>query len=169
VLPAADALAADYLMRAGKRFRALEVLMAEESWPDVVREAQEIVGITLKGLLGACSIEMPRIHDVSPVLEQNRDRLPAGILATLEEITRISKALRRDRELAFYGSEDLTSSEFYNREDAATALASAQRTHQGVQHALREGNGEPPAPSDHLLGSPPSGTKWVDNSSADGI
>jgi HEPN domain-containing protein len=136
-----DSLAADYLKRAGKRLRALEVLMAEESWPDVVREAQEIVEITLKGLLRACNIEVPGVHDVSPVLQQNRDRLPAGILDALDELTQISKALRRDRELAFYGSEDLTPSDFYTREDGATALRSAQRVHQVVRKALLEAEG----------------------------
>ncbi len=32
-----------------------------------------------------------------------------------------SRMLRRDRELAFYGAEDLTPSGFYTREDATTA------------------------------------------------
>ena len=33
----------DYIVRAGKRLLALEVLYREESWADVVRESQEIV------------------------------------------------------------------------------------------------------------------------------
>ena len=37
----------------------------------------------------------------------------------------ISKQLRRDRELAFYGSEDLTPSDFYKREDAVEARTGA--------------------------------------------
>ena len=45
-----DALAADYLKRAGHRLKALEVLMNEQSWADVVRESQELVEITLKAL-----------------------------------------------------------------------------------------------------------------------
>jgi len=112
------------------------VLFAEESWADVVREAQEIVEITLKALLRACRVEVPRIHDVSPVLEQNRDRLPPVVLEKLGELTRISKALRRDLELAFYGSEDLTPSEFYTHEDAAAALADAREVYQVVRDAL---------------------------------
>lgn len=131
-----DNLARDYLKRAGCRLKALQVLMDEESWADVVREAQEIVEITLKALLRACRIEVPRIHDVSPVLEQNRDRLPPDVDAALGELTRISKNLRRDRELAFYGSEDLTPSEFYTQEDAATAMVQAKRVYSVVQSAL---------------------------------
>ena len=37
-----------------------------------------------------------------------------------------SRALRRDRELAFSGAEDLTPSEFYRREDADEARAAAR-------------------------------------------
>lgn len=132
-----DGLAKDYLKRAGSRLRALEVLMEQQSWADVVREAQEIVEITLKALLRACRIEVPRVHDVSPVLLDNRELLPREIDAKLEELVRISRSLRRDRELAFYGSEDLTPSEFYKEEDAATALAQARMLHEAVNNALR--------------------------------
>jgi HEPN domain-containing protein len=131
-----EKLASDYLKRAGHRLKALETLMAEESWPDVVREAQELVEITLKALLRGCGVEVPRIHDLSPVLEQNQERLPPVIRGTLEELIRISRSLRRDRELAFYGSEDLTPSDFYTREDAASALHSARFVHAEVTKAL---------------------------------
>ncbi|MBJ7497130.1 MAG: hypothetical protein JHD20_11750 [Gemmataceae bacterium] len=47
---------------------ALEVLYLEESCEDVVRESQEIVELTFKGMLRACHMEVPRIHDVSSVL-----------------------------------------------------------------------------------------------------
>ena len=39
---------------------------------------------------------------------------------------RRARALRRDRELAFDGAEDLTPSEFYRREDADEARAAAR-------------------------------------------
>jgi hypothetical protein len=131
-----DSLAMDYLKRAGHRLKALEVLMEEQSWADVVREAQELVEITLKALLRAARIEVPRVHDVSPLLEQNREMLPPGIRPRVEELVRISRFLRRDRELAFYGSEDLTPSDFYTREDAATALGYARLVHGEVFKAM---------------------------------
>jgi HEPN domain-containing protein len=133
-----DALASDYLKRAGARLRALETLMAARSWPDVVREAQEIVEITLKALLRACRIEAPQIHDVSPILLDNRDRLPRIIVERLDELARISRSLRRDRELAFYGSEDLTPSEFYKEDDAAAALEQARIVHAAVSEAMKK-------------------------------
>ncbi len=121
-------LAADYVRRAGARLEALEVLYSARSWADVVRESQEIVELALKGLLRASGVEPPRIHDVSEVLLTERGRLPVSIERAVEELARISKELRRDRELAFYGAEDLTPGGFYSEEDAARARAGARRT-----------------------------------------
>ncbi len=121
-------LARDYIHRAEIRLRALEVLFEAESWADVVRESQEIVELTLKALLRASGIDPPRIHDVSGVMLAERKRLPKALSGELETLTRISRGLRRDRELAFYGAEDLTPSGFYSREDAEQAQTGAQRT-----------------------------------------
>ncbi|MFM8313194.1 MAG: HEPN domain-containing protein, partial [Deltaproteobacteria bacterium] len=119
-------LAKDYIIRAKKRLKAVDVLLKEESWSDVVRESQEVVELALKSLLRASSIEVPRIHDVSPVLEENKARLPKKIQDSLTKIVNISRQLRRDRELAFYGSEDLTPSLFYKKEDATVAFKNAE-------------------------------------------
>ena len=82
--------------------------------------------LALKALLRSCNIEVPRIHDVSPVLNQEQQRLPPAVRKELKRYTDISRNLRRDRELAYYGSEDLTPSEFYTGEDAEKAMASAR-------------------------------------------
>ncbi len=119
-------LAADYVRRADIRLRAIDVLMAAGSWADVVRESQEAVELALKGLLRHVGIEPPRIHDVSEVLLAGRDRLPEALRADVERLAEISKDLRRDRELAFYGAEDLTPSGFYCLEDAVEALDRAR-------------------------------------------
>lgn len=121
-------LAADYVRRAGFRLDALEVLYAAKSWADVVRESQEIVELALKGLLRAHGIEPPRIHDVSDVLCAERGRLPPSITDNADRLAAISRDLRRDRELAFYGAEDLTPSEFYSRKDADRARDGARFT-----------------------------------------
>jgi HEPN domain-containing protein len=119
-------LAADHLRRAGVRLRALDVLYDGGSWADVVRESQEIVELALKGLLRACGVEPPRLHDVADVLVAERDRLPQDLAPHLERLTSVSRALRRDRELAFYGAEDLTPSSFYRENDAVIARDSAR-------------------------------------------
>jgi len=120
-------LAGDYLRRASVRLGALDVLFGAKSWADVVRESQEVVELTLKGLLRSCGVAPPRIHDVSGVLLANRDRLPPDLQCRAEWLADASRHLRRDRELAFYGAEDLTPSGFYSREDAHAARAMARR------------------------------------------
>jgi len=121
-------LAPDYLRRAEIRLEALKVLFDHESWADVVCKAQEIVELALKGLLRANGVEPPRIHDVSEILLAERQRLPAEIQGELDALASISRELRRDRELAFYGAEDLTPSGFYSRSDAERARDGARRT-----------------------------------------
>ncbi len=122
------ALARDHLRRAKIRLAALDVLFEGESWADVVRESQEIVELALKGLLRSRGVDPPRVHDVSEVLLAERARLPAGIASEVETLAEWSRRLRRDRELAFYGADDLTPSGFYAREDAVAARASARAT-----------------------------------------
>jgi HEPN domain-containing protein len=129
-------LAADYVRRADVRLRAIDVLFQAESWADVVRESQEAVELALKGLLRSCGVEAPRIHDVSDVLLAERDRLPPRVRAEVERLAAISRDLRRDRELAFYGAEDLTPSSFYSRDDAVRARDGANRVVRSVKPAV---------------------------------
>jgi HEPN domain-containing protein len=121
-------LARDYIERATARLRAVDVLFEAESWADVVRESQELVELALKALLRSVGIDPPRIHDVSDVLKAEAHRLPDSLRGELGTLTRISRDLRRDRELAFYGAEDLTPSGFYTREDGERARTGARRT-----------------------------------------
>jgi HEPN domain-containing protein len=121
-------LAWDYVRRARVRLKALDLLFDEESWPDVVRESQEAVELALKGLLRSRGIEPPRAHDVSGVLLAERSRLPEALQGDAERLAGASRHLRRDRELAFYGAEDLTPSGFYSQEDAEEARGLARAT-----------------------------------------
>ena len=65
------------------------------------------------------------MHDVADVLIAEQARLPAPVVAELNALAEASRRLRRDRELAFYGAEDLTPSDFYKRHDAEQARQSA--------------------------------------------
>lgn len=120
-----SSLALDHITRARKRLSAVNALFKEEAWADVVRESQEIVELSLKALLRAHKVDAPQIHDVSEILLQNQSLLAKAIQKDLEKICDISRGLRRDRELSFYGSEDLTPSEFYKRKDAVAAREQA--------------------------------------------
>ncbi|MFQ5789397.1 MAG: HEPN domain-containing protein [Acidobacteriota bacterium] len=131
-------LAADYVRRAEVRLQAIDVLFTAKSWADVVGESQEVVELALKGLLRECSIEAPRIHDVSDILLAERGRLPQALHDRVGRLADISKDLRRDRELAFYGAEDLTPSDFYSERDAVSARDGARLTVKLVKpHVLR--------------------------------
>ena len=119
-------LATDHLRRAEARLRALDVLFDAESWADVVRESQEVVELALKGLLRASGVEPPRIHDVADVIEAELERIPEALRGEIPRLAAASRGLRRDRELAFNGAEDLTPSDFYRKADATDARASAR-------------------------------------------
>jgi HEPN domain-containing protein len=131
-------LAADYVRRADVRLRALDVLFEAESWADVVGESQEALELALKGLLRACGVEPPRIHDVADVLLAERERLPEPARAEVERLAALSRDLRRDRELAFYGAEDLTPSRFYRKPDATHAREAARLAVRLVKPAVLE-------------------------------
>ncbi len=67
-------LGRSYLSKATKRLKILPVLLQEEAFSDVVREAQEIVELALKGALRLIGIEPPKIHDVGPLLLEYHGR-----------------------------------------------------------------------------------------------
>jgi len=119
-------LAADHVRRADARLRALDVLYDAGSWADVVRESQEVVELALRGLLRGAGVDPPRVHDVADVLMAERSRLPDALAGEVERLAAASRSLRRDRELAFYGAEDLTPSDFYRQGDADEARAAAR-------------------------------------------
>lgn len=118
-------LAKSYLIKATKRLKILDVLYQEEAYSDVIREAQEIVELALKGLLRYIGIEPPKWHDVSPILKEKKSLLPPLIIKELDKIIKISKKLRKERELAFYGDEDFIPTDEYDSKDAKEAIKSA--------------------------------------------
>ena len=130
-------LAADHVRRAAARLRALDTLYEAESWADVVRESQETVELALKGLLRSAGIDPPRVHDVADVLEAERRRLPAPLASDIDRLAAASRGLRRDRELAFLGADDVIPSEFYKEPDAYEARDHARFVVDSVRSHVR--------------------------------
>ena len=130
-------LARDYLERSRKRLKAIALLLQEEAFPDVVRESQEVVELLLKALLRSFGMSVPFSHDLSEALNEHEARFPEGVQTLLPRWSQISKHLRKDRELAFYGSEDITPSSFYTRTDAEAAQAMAEEVLAGVAAWIR--------------------------------
>ena len=120
-------LAKDYIIRAKGRLKALDTLFSEKLWADVVRESQEVVELALKALIRSAQIEAPRVHDVSSILEANSTIFSSAVQKVLPDLVDISQELRRDREIAFYGSEDITPHEFYKEKHAVKAISQAKR------------------------------------------
>lgn len=118
-------LARSYLDKARVRLKALAVLRDEGGYSDVIREAQELVELALKGMLRVVGIEPPKFHDVGGLLVEHRGKFPAAVAKGLDRAARISKRLRRERELAFYGDIDFVPTEEYTAADAARAYDEA--------------------------------------------
>jgi HEPN domain-containing protein len=57
-------LAQSYLRKATDRLDILNLLLNKGAYSDVMRKAQEIVELALKGMLRAAGIEPPKFHDV---------------------------------------------------------------------------------------------------------
>jgi HEPN domain-containing protein len=120
-----ETLARSYLSKARSRLKALAVLRDEGAHSDVVREAQELVELALKGMLRAVGIEPPKFHDVGPLLLEHEQRFPAGVRPRINRAAEISRRLRRDRELAFYGDIDFIPTQQYSADDGRRAFEDA--------------------------------------------
>jgi len=124
--------------RARGRLPFLRQMREARLHADVVRESQEIVELALKGLLRVVGLDPPKEHDVSKFMARERRRLPPSVLDHLPEIRRISKRLRRERELAFYGDEDFVPSDEYDADDSAEAIQWAEAVVGWVEAGLRD-------------------------------
>jgi HEPN domain-containing protein len=119
-------LAQSYRIKALKRLKILDVLLKEDAFSDVIREAQEIVELALKGMLRQMGIEPPKWHDVSDALLEFADRLPEEVRGQTQQLAEISKWLRKEREFSFYGDIDFIPTEEYDRNDAIRAIRDAE-------------------------------------------
>jgi hypothetical protein len=121
-----SSLARSYLKKARVRLGLLVLLQKKGAYSDVVREAQEIVELALKGMLRQIGVEPPKWHDVGKLLLKYRDRFEARVSARLERIARASDWLRGERELSFYGDEDFIPTEEYDAEHGQRAMSEAR-------------------------------------------
>ena len=123
-----EEMAASALRIASRIFEEAKRYRAEGAWNLVIRRCQEVVELSLKGLLRLVGLEVPKVHDVSGFLRRYSDRLPLPIAENLNRIARISRTLREEREISFYGDESagFSPEELYTEEDADRALDDAE-------------------------------------------
>ena len=130
-------LAASYLKKARDRLDILDLLLSKKAYSDVVREAQEIVELALKGILRLGGIDPPKHHEVGWLLLEHSEKYPEEIATYFEALARISKKLRKERELSFYGDIDFIPTERYSKEDAQRAIDDAKFAIQMAELTIR--------------------------------
>ena len=119
-------LAHSYLFKARSRLKTLNVLLDDDNYSDVIREAQEIVELALKAMLRQVGIEPPHVHDVGALLRQHRHRFASDVAAQVDTLAAASAWLRKEREFSFYGDIDFIPTEQYTRIEAQRAIDDAQ-------------------------------------------
>jgi len=129
-------LSSSYLLKARVRVAMLTFLLEKESYSDVVREAQEAVELALKGMLREVGIEPPKWHDVGELLVAYAERFPVSVKTRVARLAEISKWLREERELAFYGDDEVIPSEHYDRAQAERAISDAAFTVETAERVI---------------------------------
>jgi HEPN domain-containing protein len=98
------------------------------AWNLVVRRVQEVVELSLKGLLKLMGVESPKTHDVGDTFAKICTEKKIDIKGReLTEMQQISHQLAQDRAPAFYMEKE------YTREQANQALQSAEKVLTGAQ------------------------------------
>lgn len=97
-------------------------------WNLVMRRCQEAVELALKSALIFVGIQPPRIHDVGPTLKEHAEKFPPDFRKFIPQLASISRALRAERELSFYGDEEsgVPPETLYSADDADEALKKAE-------------------------------------------
>lgn len=120
-------LAKSYMIKAVNRLDILDILFQKKGYSDVVREAQEIVELAQKAMLRQIGIDPPKWHDVGMIILEHSEKFPDDVKCSLEELAKISKWLRTERELSFYGDIDFIPTDEYTEEDAIKAIDGAKK------------------------------------------
>jgi len=103
-------------------------LKSKGVWNLVVRRCQEAVEPALKSVLVFVGIQPPRVHDVGPTLKEHSEKFPPEFRQYITQLASISRALRAERELSFYGDEEsgMPPETLYSLDDADEALRKAE-------------------------------------------
>lgn len=131
------------MSRASIIVQEAEYLQEKEVWNMVVRRSQEAVELALKCALLWARIEVPRIHDVGPILKEYAKRYPEPFRSKIPHLASISRLLRAEREISFYGDEQsgVPPEILYTREDASEALSKARDVLSECQKLIERSEG----------------------------
>ena len=100
----------------------MERALERGAWNIALRRAQEVVELTLKGLLALMGFDYPKVHDPAQVFIQAAAQRGLRIASdTAEEVQRLSSTLAKMRAPAFYFEIEVS------EEEARRAAAGAAR------------------------------------------
>ena len=119
-------LARSYLTKARVRLTILPVLFDAAAYSDVVREAQEIVELALKGMLRQAGVEPPHWHDVGGLVKDTANDLPVSWQRRSTVPLPFRHGFAKEREFAFYGDIDFLPTEQYDAGAAQRAIDDAR-------------------------------------------
>ncbi len=120
-------MAEGFLAQAGEILLEAGGLRRRGAWNLVVRRSQEVVELALKAALRTAGVEVPRIHDVGILLKDQREKFPDVFRKEIDRLASISRRLRREREVSFYGDEETGAppQRLYTEDDARVAVEEA--------------------------------------------
>lgn len=133
-------VARSYLRQAKARLDDAKDALKEGNHPYAVRLSQECVELSMKAVLKAVGIEYPKVHEVSYVFQEIRDRFPDWFRAEVEYLTESSKLLFKKREPSLYGDEEalIPPNGVMSEEDARDATERAERTYSLCDRLIAE-------------------------------
>jgi HEPN domain-containing protein len=124
-------MAESYLSEAGIRLKTAKDALAAGHFSFAVRQSQECVELSLKGVLRSVGVEPPKWHDVGIVLRKESTRFPEWFRERIDQLSLISRQLAGERQRSMYGDSDLDLSpqELYTEFDAKEAVRDAEFIH----------------------------------------
>lgn len=133
-------VAKSYLRQAKARLDDANDALREENHPYAVRLSQECVELSMKAVLKAVGIEYPKIHDVSDIFPEIRDRFPDWFKTEIDFLSESSKLLFKKREPSLYGDEEalIPPNEMMSENDAEDATNRAERTYNLCEKLILE-------------------------------
>lgn len=135
-----DAMARTYIEQAKARLEVSKRALDEGNYPFAIRQSQECVELSLKGVLRLYGVEYPREHDVWPVLSEVRERFPKWFSDRSDRLGEISHDLAEKRGPSMYGDEEkgISPLELFRKPDAESALEGAEYVHGLCLRLFRE-------------------------------
>jgi HEPN domain-containing protein len=105
-----------------------KMLKEKKFWNLVIRRCQEAVELALKSSLIFVGIQPPRVHDVGPILKEHSEKFPLEFRQHIPRLASISRSLRAEREISFYGDDisGLSPETLYTSDDAEEVLEKAK-------------------------------------------